>query len=103
MLIALYSSLKGNRHETVVGFFCHVSSKRVRGNYLKVCQGRFRLEMRNFIFTAEVVGHWNKLPRKVVEVPSLKVSKRHLDGAFGFRGDSNGAVLTDGLEGLLQP
>lgn len=84
MLIALYSCLKGNCHEAGVGFFCHVSSERMRGNYLKLCQQRFRLELRNFIFTAEVVRHWNELSRKVVEVPSLEGLKRHLDMHLGL-------------------
>lgn len=86
-LIVLFSCLKGNHHEAGVGFFCHVSSGRMRGNYFKLYQGRYRLDIRNFIFTAEVVRHWNKLPREVVEVPPVEVLKRHLDVALGFRGD----------------
>lgn len=85
MLIALYSWIKRNHHEAGVGFFCHISSESMRGNYLKLCQGR--LKIINFIFPAEVVRHWNKLPRKVVAVPSLEVLKRHLDVALGFRGE----------------
>lgn len=41
------------------------------------------VQIRNFIFTAEVVRHWNKLPRKVMEAPSLEVLK--MDVAGGFR------------------
>ncbi|KAK4813570.1 hypothetical protein QYF61_010495 [Mycteria americana] len=58
-LIALYSYLKGGCSQVGVGLFSQVASHRTRGNGLKLRQGR--------------------LPREVVESPSLEVFKRCLD------------------------
>ncbi|KAK4816279.1 hypothetical protein QYF61_014351 [Mycteria americana] len=69
-----------------VGLFS-LEKRRLRGDLLALysylkggCrEGRFRLDIKKFYFTERVIKHWTRLPREVVESPSLEVFKGRLD------------------------
>ncbi|KFR09817.1 hypothetical protein N306_03133, partial [Opisthocomus hoazin] len=48
----------------------------------KVAAGEVWFDIRKNVFTARVVRHRNRLPREVVELPSLEAFKKCVDMAL---------------------
>ena len=63
--------------------FTRVDSDRTRGNGFKLRQGTLMLDIRKKFFTQRVVKHWNRLPKEVVDAPSLEACKARLGVALG--------------------
>ncbi|PKU47894.1 hypothetical protein llap_1810 [Limosa lapponica baueri] len=79
-LIAAFQYPKGAYRRNGEGLFIRECSHGTRGDGFKLKKGRFRLDIRKKFFTVRVTRHWNKLPREVVDAPSLEVFKTRLDG-----------------------
>ncbi|KFO82833.1 hypothetical protein N303_08102, partial [Cuculus canorus] len=82
-LIVTFQYLKGAYRKAGEGLFIKACGDRTRGNRYKLERGRFSLDIRKNFFTMIVVRHWNRLPRNVLDAPSLEVFKVRLDGALG--------------------
>jgi len=81
-LIAAFQYLKGAYKNDRNKVFSRACCNRTRGNHFKLREGKFRLDIRRKFFTMRVVKHWTRLPREVVDAPSLEKFKARLDRAL---------------------
>jgi len=58
-------------------------STRVKGHQLK--HRRFPLNIRKHFLTVSVTKHCHRLPREIVECPSLEIFRSHLDTVPGLQ------------------
>ena len=82
-LIAVFQCLKGAYKEDGDKLFRRVCCNRTKGNGFKLKEGIFRLDIRKKFFTMRVVKQRNRLPREVVDAPSLETLKVRLNGSLG--------------------
>ena len=78
-----FQYLKGAYKQEGERLVTRVDSDRTMGNVFKLRQVRFQFDIRRKFFTQRVVTHWNRLPREVVDAPSLEAFKARLDVALG--------------------
>jgi len=81
-LIAAFQYLKRAHRKGGENIFSRACCNRTRRNGFKLREGTFRLDIRKKFLTMRVVKHWNRLPREVVEAPSLETFKARLDRAL---------------------
>ena len=72
-LTVAFQYLKGAYKQDGERLLTRMGSDRTRGNGFQLRQGRFGLDIRRKkFFTPRVVTHWSRVPKEVVDAPSLE-------------------------------
>ena len=79
---AAFQYLKGGERKDGDRLFSRFCCDRTRGNGFNLKEERLRLDIRIKFFMILVVKHWHRLPREVVDAPSLETLKVRLDDAL---------------------
>ena len=74
--------LKGAYKQERDQIFTRSNNYRMSTNDFKLKEGKIRLDVRKKFFTQRLLRHWNRLPREVIDVPSVGAFKARLDGAL---------------------
>ena len=82
-LIVTFQCLKGAYRQVGDRLLTLSDNESTKGNDFKLKEGRFRLDVRKKFFTERMVRYWNRLPREVVDAPSLEAFKVRLNGVPG--------------------
>ncbi|KAJ7421826.1 hypothetical protein WISP_41068 [Willisornis vidua] len=78
-LIVVHNFLMRGRGGAGTDLFSVVTSDSIQDNGMKLCQGRFKVDIRKRFFTQRVAGHMNRLPRERVAASILPDLKKNLD------------------------
>jgi len=81
-LVAAFQYLNGAYRKDGENMSSRACCSRMRSNGFKLREGRFTLDIRKKLFILRVVKHCNRLPREVVEKPSLETFMARLDKAL---------------------
>jgi len=81
-LVVVYKFLNRGSGREGADLLSLVTSKRTQAKGMKLCQGKFILDIRNRFFTERVAGQWNWIPKEVVMAPSLSEFREHSDNAL---------------------
>jgi len=78
-LINTYKYLKDRYQVGELKLFWVLPINRTQGNRNKLEHQKFHIDVRMIFFIVRLAEHWNRLPREVVESPSLEIFNTHLD------------------------
>ena len=76
--INVHQYLKGVNEDEGARSSSAVTSDQTRGNGHKLKHGRFCLNIMKHLFPVRVIKQWDRLPREVVDSPTLEMFQSHM-------------------------